>query len=88
MTKIVLVRPIPLYEGQKVGATIQGYEKLGFTKAPGTFDKKRLYSRNGVLDTGMLYKVPNPEYKEIPNPEYKEGTKTPKMIPVDPKIPK
>jgi len=88
MTKIVLVRPVPLYEGQKVGATIQGYEKLGFTKAPGTFDKKRLYSRNGVLDTGMLYKVPNPEYKEVPNPEYKEGTKTPKMIPVDPKIPK
>lgn len=88
MSKIVLVRPIPLYEGQKVGATVKGYETLGLTKAPGTFDKKRLYAVKGVLDTGMLYKVPNPDYKEKENPEFKEGTKTPKMIPEDPKIPK
>jgi hypothetical protein len=87
MAKIVKVKSIPPFEGQKVGAVIEGYEKLGYTRAPGTFDTKKAYIRDGKLDTGMLYKVPNPLYEEVPNPNYKEGSKEPKSIPKDPNIP-
>ena len=90
MTKIVKVKTIPPFEGQKVGAVIEGYEKLGITRAPGTFDKKRVYLRNGKLDTGMLYKVPNERYKAIKNPDFKDKKETPNVpefIPKDPKEP-
>lgn len=90
MSKIVLVRPIPLYEGQKVGAGLKGYEALGLTKAPNTFDKKRLYAKDGKLDTGMLYKVPNERYEPVENPKFKSVKETPKepeFIPKDPKEP-
>lgn len=90
MSRIVLVRPIPLYEGQKVGASLKGYEQIGLTKASGTFDKKRIYSRKGKIDTGMLYKVPNDRYKPVPNPEFKSKKETPNVpefIPKDPNEP-
>lgn len=78
MPKIVLVRSLPPNEGQVIGG---GYEKSGLTKAPGTFSKKRIYRDfiTNKLDTGMLYKVPNPNYvpEEIPNPKYKSEEKTP-----------
>lgn len=63
MSRIILVRSLPPADGQTVGG---GYEKSGLSRAPGTFSKKRVSTNpeTGVKDTGMLYEVDNPWYKE------------------------